>query len=157
MATLVSETYYQSQSRVLPYKWASVEVIKFGKYSTASDVWAFGVTLWYFQVTRALYLLFRELFSLGAQPYAGQTNTESTEAVLAGKRLSKPERCPDTIFSIMERCWQERTKDRPTMLEVCESLKRLEGSRTVPVATTTKPEMFYTLDDNTNANAFYKM
>ena len=43
----VEETYYKSESRVLPYKWASIEVLKHGKYSTASDVWAFGITLWY--------------------------------------------------------------------------------------------------------------
>ena len=59
MATLVADSYYHSENRVLPYKWASVEVLKFGKYSAASgknivrkstenvDVWAFGVALWY--------------------------------------------------------------------------------------------------------------
>ena len=144
MATLVSETYYQSQNRLLPYKWASIEVIKFGKYSTASDVWAFGITLW-------------ELFSLGALPYTGLTNAEATEEVLAGKRLQKPARCPDAVFAIMEKCWLERTKDRPSMREVYESLKGLEVKSQLSVALTdssdsTKPTPFYT----TNPSGFYK-
>ncbi len=47
MATALEETYYKSESKILPYKWASPEVLKFGKYSLSSDVWAFAVTLWY--------------------------------------------------------------------------------------------------------------
>lgn len=48
---MMSETYYQSESKVLPYKWASPEVLKFGKYSTSSDVYAFGITMWYSEIS----------------------------------------------------------------------------------------------------------
>jgi serine/threonine protein kinase len=139
MATLVSDTYYQSQNRVLPFKWASVEVLKFGKYSTASDVWAFGVTLW-------------ELFSLGAQPYAGSTNAEASELVLSGKRLTKPDRCPEAVFAIMLRCWQEKTKERPSMLEVYEGMKGLEEKPKITTTTNTvsTPDEFYTLYEEPN-------
>jgi hypothetical protein len=36
MATVVEDSYYKSENKLLPYKWASPEVLKFGKYSTAS-------------------------------------------------------------------------------------------------------------------------
>ena len=37
MSRIVSnDTYYSSQSKEMPYKWASIEVLKFSKYSTQS-------------------------------------------------------------------------------------------------------------------------
>ena len=35
---LVSSDYYSNQSKELPYKWASVEVLKFNKYSIYSGI-----------------------------------------------------------------------------------------------------------------------
>ena len=42
------ELYIKSdQTNVkLPWKWMSIEALKKGVYSTASDVWSFGVLLW---------------------------------------------------------------------------------------------------------------
>ena len=84
------------------------------------------------------------------------TNSEATEAVLAGKRLSKPERCPEAIFSIMQKCWEERTKERPTMLEIYENLKGFQAKEEVAIANNAKPEPFYTLEEE-KPNTFYKV
>uniref|UniRef100_A0A8C7EYA3 receptor protein-tyrosine kinase n=1 Tax=Oncorhynchus kisutch TaxID=8019 RepID=A0A8C7EYA3_ONCKI len=44
---LYSSDYYRIQGRaVLPIRWMAWESILLGKFTTASDVWAFGVTLW---------------------------------------------------------------------------------------------------------------
>ncbi|MGH0168037.1 UNVERIFIED_CONTAM: hypothetical protein FKN15_062585 [Acipenser sinensis] len=44
---LYSGDYYRIQGRaVLPIRWMAWESILLGKFTTASDVWAFGVTLW---------------------------------------------------------------------------------------------------------------
>ncbi|CAI9591042.1 unnamed protein product [Staurois parvus] len=44
---LYSGDYYRIQGRaVLPIRWMSWESILMGKFTTASDVWAFAVTLW---------------------------------------------------------------------------------------------------------------
>uniref|UniRef100_K7FGL7 receptor protein-tyrosine kinase n=1 Tax=Pelodiscus sinensis TaxID=13735 RepID=K7FGL7_PELSI len=44
---LYSGDYYRIQGRaVLPIRWMAWECILMGKFTTASDVWAFGVTLW---------------------------------------------------------------------------------------------------------------
>jgi len=41
----------------------SLETLRYGRYTTESDVWAFGVVLW-------------EIFSNAKQPYCGYSNEE---------------------------------------------------------------------------------
>ena len=55
----VGKDYYQTNFNVnlkLPIAWCAPECINYLKFTWASDVWAFGVTLW-------------EMFSLGNKPY----------------------------------------------------------------------------------------
>jgi len=66
----------------LPWRWLAVESLTFTEFSVASDVWAYGVTLW-------------ELFSLGKLPYPGQQfNNEFINMISSGFRLSLPEHAP---------------------------------------------------------------
>ena len=48
---------------MLPVRWMSPESMKYGKFTTESDVWAFGIVLW-------------EIFSCGKQPHYGHGNEE---------------------------------------------------------------------------------
>jgi len=57
----------------------AIESLSEKKFSSASDVWAFGVTLW-------------EIFSLGETPYAGLTFTaDFVDRLRNGMRLEIPE------------------------------------------------------------------
>ena len=38
--------YVKNEMGRLPIRWMAIESIRDGDFSTASDVWAFGVTLW---------------------------------------------------------------------------------------------------------------
>ena len=61
----VGKDYYQTNFNVnlkLPIAWCAPECINFLKFTSASDVWAFGVTMW-------------EMFSYGFQPWAALTGT----------------------------------------------------------------------------------
>lgn len=38
--------YYTTDDKSIPVKWCAPEVLEYGKFSTQSDCWAFGVVLW---------------------------------------------------------------------------------------------------------------
>eukprot|EP00061_Rhincodon_typus_P014398 g41392.t1 len=65
---LYSGDYYRIQGRaVLPIRWMAWESILLGKFTTASDVWAFGVTMW-------------EMFTFcKEQPYSQQSDEQIIE------------------------------------------------------------------------------
>jgi hypothetical protein len=39
--------YIADQNKQLPFKWIAIEVIKFNTFTLQSDLWSFGVTLWF--------------------------------------------------------------------------------------------------------------
>ena len=58
------QDYYRGdESDAIPIRWMPLESILHNKYTTESDVWAFGVLLW-------------EIFSFALQPYYGLTNEQ---------------------------------------------------------------------------------
>ena len=55
--------YYVSHGGKIPVKWTAPEALGYKKYSTASDVWSFGIVLY-------------EIWALGIKPYHSLTNAE---------------------------------------------------------------------------------
>ena len=55
------DLYECSNMREIPVKWTAPEALNYTKYTSASDVWSFGVLLW-------------ETYSLGNTPYPGMGN-----------------------------------------------------------------------------------
>lgn len=48
-----------------------------------------------------------EVFSEGKTPYENRTNAEVVEEVSAGLRLYKPRLASNTIYNLMQHCWNE--------------------------------------------------
>ncbi|KAM6962808.1 discoidin domain-containing receptor 2 [Aplochiton taeniatus] len=115
---LYSGDYYRIQGRaVLPIRWMSWESILLGKFTTASDVWAFGVTLW------------ETLTFCKEQPYSQLTDEqviENTGEFFRDQKrqiyLPQPVLCPDSVYKIMLSCWTRNTKERPAFLEIHRAL-----------------------------------
>ncbi|XP_078073648.1 discoidin domain-containing receptor 2-like isoform X2 [Mustelus asterias] len=111
---LYAGDYYRIQGRaVLPIRWMAWESILLGKFTTGSDVWAFGVTLW------EILMLCKE------QPYyhltdelvienAGEFFREQGKQVY----LPCPPICPQALYDVMVRCWCRDSKDRPTFQQI---------------------------------------
>lgn len=84
-----------------PVRWSPPEVLLYSKFSSKSDVWAFGVLMW-------------EVYSLGKMPYERFNNSETTEHVIQGLRLYRPQQASERVYAIMYSCWHEKAEERPT-------------------------------------------
>ncbi|XP_060116228.1 tyrosine-protein kinase Fes/Fps [Heteronotia binoei] len=96
----------------IPVKWTAPEALNYGRYSSESDVWSFGILLW-------------EAFSLGATPYSTMSNQQAREAVEKGKRMSAPDQCPEEVYQLMLRCWESHPPERPTFSALLQELVAL--------------------------------
>ncbi|XP_032332365.1 tyrosine-protein kinase Fer isoform X2 [Camelus dromedarius] len=101
--------YSSSGLKQIPIKWTAPEALNYGRYSSESDVWSFGILLW-------------ETFSLGVCPYPGMTNQQAREQVERGYRMSAPQHCPEDIFKIMMKCWDYKPENRPKFTELQKEL-----------------------------------
>ena len=111
---IYSSDYYRVQSTsksLLPVRWMPPESIMYGKFTTESDIWSFGVLLW-------------EIFSYGLQPYYGYSNQEVIEVVRARQILPNPDECPTRIYGIMVECWHETPARRPPFREIHARLRQ---------------------------------
>ncbi|XP_076441150.1 inactive tyrosine-protein kinase transmembrane receptor ROR1-like [Babylonia areolata] len=112
---IYSSDYYRVQSKsLLPVRWMPPESIMYGKFTTDSDVWSFGVVLW-------------EVFSFGLQPYFGCSNQEVIEMIRSRQLLPQPEDCPGRVYGLMMECWNEIPSRRPPFRECHARLRSWKG------------------------------
>ncbi|CAF0724108.1 unnamed protein product [Didymodactylos carnosus] len=100
-----ADVYMQSSDSKIPVKWYAPEAINFGRFTSKSDVWSFGVTVW-------------EMFNYGSTPYGDMNGTDVFYYLQKGKRLDRPSRCPVSTFRIMLKCWEWDESKRPTFAEL---------------------------------------
>ncbi|XP_023564097.1 tyrosine-protein kinase Fer isoform X3 [Octodon degus] len=101
--------YSSSGLKQIPIKWTAPEALNYGRYSSESDVWSFGILLW-------------ETFSFGVCPYPGMTNQQAREQVERGYRMSAPQHCPEDISKIMMKCWDYNPENRPKFSDLVREL-----------------------------------
>jgi len=107
------ESYYVSTSNKIPVKWSAPEVLQFRKFSSASDVWSYGVCLW-------------EIFSKGLEPFVYLSNQDVVEAVcFKGLRLDPPKSCPSEMWELMRMCWKE-SRERPSFTQIINFINNSE-------------------------------
>uniref|UniRef100_A0A8C6SSH9 Focal adhesion kinase 1 n=1 Tax=Neogobius melanostomus TaxID=47308 RepID=A0A8C6SSH9_9GOBI len=86
-------SYYKASKGKLPIKWMAPESINFRRFTSASDVWMFGVCMW-------------EILMYGVKPFQN------------GERLAMPPQCPPTLYSLMTKCWSYDPSKRPRFTEL---------------------------------------
>ncbi|XP_029027805.1 tyrosine-protein kinase receptor UFO [Betta splendens] len=103
--------YRQGRISKMPVKWIAIESLADRVYTTKSDVWSFGVTMW-------------EIATRGQTPYPGVENSEIYDYLRQGNRLKQPPDCLDNIYSLMFSCWLLSPKDRPSFESLCCELEK---------------------------------
>ncbi|XP_065830224.1 tyrosine-protein kinase Mer-like isoform X2 [Oscarella lobularis] len=99
-AMKAGKDYYRTgEGRQLPVRWMAPECLLDFVFTTKSDVWAFGITLW-------------EVMTLGMMPYPGVSNQEVAAFVMSSQRLAKPNECPLEVYDIMRLCWAGDSDER---------------------------------------------
>uniref|UniRef100_K1QIS8 non-specific protein-tyrosine kinase n=1 Tax=Magallana gigas TaxID=29159 RepID=K1QIS8_MAGGI len=93
---VIDDEYTSSTGTKFPVKWAPPEVLSYTRFSSKSDVWAYGVLMW-------------EIFTGGIMPYDKMKNVEVVDYVCHSRqRLEKPASCPEKIYKVMLQCWQHK-------------------------------------------------
>lgn len=102
--------YRQGRIAKMPVKWIAIESLADRVYTSKSDVWSFGVTMW-------------EIATRGQTPYPGVENSEIYDYLRQGNRLKQPLDCLDGLYALMSRCWELNPRDRPSFMELREELE----------------------------------
>ncbi|XP_034472313.1 tyrosine-protein kinase Btk29A isoform X3 [Drosophila innubila] len=106
---VLDDQYTSSGGTKFPIKWAPPEVLNYTRFSSKSDVWAYGVLMW-------------EIFTCGKMPYGRLKNTEVVERVQRGIILEKPKSCAKEIYDVMKKCWSHGPEERPSFRVLKEQL-----------------------------------
>lgn len=130
-----------SQGGKIPIRWTAPEAIAFRTFSSASDVWSFGVVMW-------------EVLAYGERPYWNMTNRDVSagawlgsgvlgpggkraapaqrrvppqviSSVEEGYRLPAPMGCPHALHQLMLDCWHKDRAQRPRFSQIVSVLDSL--------------------------------
>lgn len=103
---------YTTRGGKIPVRWTAPEAIAFRKFTSASDVWSYGVVLW-------------EVMSYGERPYWNWSNQDVIKSIEKGYRLPAPMDCPEALYQLMLDCWQKQRTHRPTFSSITQTLDNL--------------------------------
>jgi hypothetical protein len=119
------EYYRRKNKEALPVKWTAPEALFDEKlYTEFSDVWSYGILLW-------------EMATLGGKPYPGVSEERLFRLLSTSNyRLSRPRHCPEKMYSIMKKCWEAKSTDRPRFKQLREKLEIIVAEFEAPDAQT---------------------
>ncbi|CAH2062849.1 unnamed protein product, partial [Iphiclides podalirius] len=109
---VLDDQYTSSGGTKFPIKWAPPEVLNYTRFSSKSDVWAFGVLMW-------------EVFTCGKVPYGRMKNNDVVEMVQRGQVLERPKGCLIEIYNVMRACWRQSPDERPSFRALKEELSAM--------------------------------
>ncbi|XP_031436984.1 ephrin type-A receptor 7 isoform X5 [Clupea harengus] len=123
------EAVYTTAGGKIPVRWTATEAIQYRKFTSASDVWSYGIVMW-------------EVMSYGERPYWDMSNQDVIKAIEEGYRLPAPMDCPPGLHQLMLDCWQKDRADRPKFDQIVGILDKMIRNPTTlktPMGTCTRP------------------
>uniref|UniRef100_A0A3P9CGJ7 Ephrin type-A receptor 7 n=1 Tax=Maylandia zebra TaxID=106582 RepID=A0A3P9CGJ7_9CICH len=123
------EAVYTTTGGKIPVRWTAPEAIQYRKFTSASDVWSYGVVMW-------------EVMSYGERPYWDMSNQDVIKAIEEGYRLPAPMDCPPGLHQLMLDCWQKDRAERPKfdqIVGILDKMIRNPNTLKTPVGTCTRP------------------
>ncbi|XP_070560488.1 ephrin type-B receptor 1-B-like [Ptychodera flava] len=112
LSRVKEEGAYETKGGKIPIRWTAPEAIGYKKFTSASDVWSYGIVMW-------------EVMSYGERPYWNWSNRDVIKSVEKGYRLPPPMDCPQALHQMMLDCWQKERINRPTFSNLVNMLDRL--------------------------------
>lgn len=111
LAKIRHETSQQSTvgSVVGTLPWKAPELLRLGKHTEASDVYALGIVFW-------------EL-ATGWEPYEDADDTTIAACVKGGDRMEIPTDIPDSFAELITKAWAHEPSQRPTCQQLVHLLK----------------------------------
>uniref|UniRef100_A0A8C2L4Y2 receptor protein-tyrosine kinase n=1 Tax=Cyprinus carpio TaxID=7962 RepID=A0A8C2L4Y2_CYPCA len=103
---------YTTRGGKIPIRWTAPEAITYRKFTSASDVWSYGIVMW-------------EVMSYGERPYWDMSNQDVIKAIEEGYRLPPPMDCPVSLHQLMLDCWQKERAERPKFSQIVNMLDKL--------------------------------
>ncbi|XP_030394802.1 ephrin type-A receptor 10 isoform X1 [Gopherus evgoodei] len=106
------ETIFTTMSGKSLVLWSAPEAIQYHRFSSASDVWSFGIVMW-------------EVMSYGERPYWDMSNQDVIKAIEDGFRLPPPMNCQPPLHQLMLDCWQKERNERPKFSHIHNILSKM--------------------------------
>ncbi|XP_062872054.1 ephrin type-A receptor 2 [Trichomycterus rosablanca] len=106
------EGTYTTSGGKIPIRWTAPEAIAYRKFTSASDVWSFGIVMW-------------EVMAFGERPYWDMSNHEVMKAINEAFRLPAPMDCPSAVYQLMLQCWQQDRSKRPRFGDIVSLIDKL--------------------------------
>lgn len=92
---------YKATGGKMPFKWLALESLRFRIFTSKSDVWSFGVTVW-------------ELLTFGRRPYEDVKSQDILAYIESGGKLLQPPICSLDVYLTLLSCWVVDADARPT-------------------------------------------
>ncbi|KAA0707638.1 Ephrin type-B receptor 2 [Triplophysa tibetana] len=127
-------TYTSALGGKIPIRWTAPEAIQYRKFTSASDVWSYGIVMW-------------EVMSYGERPYWDMTNQDVINAIEQDYRLPPPMDCPSALHQLMLDCWQKERNNRPKFSQIVNNLDKMIRNPNSLKAMTPLSSGFSTVDD----------
>ncbi|RIB17874.1 kinase-like domain-containing protein [Gigaspora rosea] len=102
---------------IIPY--IALETLDRGQYTTASDIYSFGIIMW--EILYGKSVSYNQEFGIRLQIEICSNDLRPT---VIGNN-------PQSYLSLMKKCWEKKPENRPSAIEICETLNEWQNDGNV--------------------------